>query len=104
RYLALLLLFVALVVFWAFSLQGVTSLNFLARDHVDAPFDFSWFQSANPLYILILARPRSFHPAQVRHRPAAGGAELWRAGVCHRPSAGCRRAHRMVVAGAVLSA
>ncbi|MEO7051157.1 MAG: oligopeptide:H+ symporter [Rhodanobacter sp.] len=55
RYLALLLLFVALVVFWAFSLQGVTSLNFLARDHVDAPFDFSWFQSANPLYILILA-------------------------------------------------
>lgn len=55
RYLALLVLFVALVVFWAFSLQGVTSLNFLARDHVDAPFDFSWFQSANPLYILILA-------------------------------------------------
>ena len=55
RYLALLLLFVALVVFWAFSLQGVTSLNFLARDHVDAPFDFSWFQSANPLYILIFA-------------------------------------------------
>jgi len=55
RYLALLLLFVALVVFWAFSLQGVTSLNFLARDHIDAPFDFSWFQSANPLYILILA-------------------------------------------------
>jgi proton-dependent oligopeptide transporter, POT family len=55
RYLALLLLFVALVVFWAFSLQGVTSLNFLARDHVDAPFDFSWFQSANPLYILVLA-------------------------------------------------
>ena len=55
RYLALLLLFVALVVFWAFSLQGVTSLNFLARDHVDAPFDFSLFQSANPLYILIFA-------------------------------------------------
>lgn len=55
RYLALLLLFVALVVFWALSLQGVTSLNFLARDHVDAPFDFSWFQSANPLYILIFA-------------------------------------------------
>jgi len=55
RYLALLVLFVALVVFWALSLQGVTSLNFLARDHIDAPFDFSWFQSANPLYILILA-------------------------------------------------
>lgn len=55
RYLALLLLFVGLVVFWALSLQGVTSLNFLARDHVDAPWDFSWFQSANPLFILILA-------------------------------------------------
>ncbi|MEO6799178.1 MAG: peptide MFS transporter [Rhodanobacter sp.] len=55
RYLALLLLFVALVVFWAFSLQGVTSLNFLARDHVDAPFNYVVFQSANPLYILIFA-------------------------------------------------
>lgn len=55
RYLALLLLFVGLVVFWALSLQGVTSLNFLARDYVDAPWDFSWFQSANSLYILILA-------------------------------------------------
>lgn len=55
RYLALLLLFVALVVFWALSLQGVTSLNFLARDHVDAPFNYVVFQSANPLYILIFA-------------------------------------------------
>lgn len=55
RYLALLLLFVGLVVFWALSLQGVTSLNFLARSYVDAPWDYSWFQSANSLYILILA-------------------------------------------------
>ncbi len=55
RYLALLMLFVALVVFWAFSLQGVTSLNFLARDYVDAPFHYTAFQSANPLYILLLA-------------------------------------------------
>ncbi|MEO7068359.1 MAG: oligopeptide:H+ symporter, partial [Rhodanobacter sp.] len=55
RYLALLVLFVGLVVFWALSLQGVTSLNFLARDYVNAPWDFSWFQSANPLFILILA-------------------------------------------------
>ncbi len=55
RYLALLLLFVALVVFWSFSLQGVTSLNFLARDHVDAPFNYVVFQSANPLYILLFA-------------------------------------------------
>jgi len=55
RYLALLVLFVGLVVFWALSLQGVTSLNFLARDYVDAPWDFSWFQSANPLFILVFA-------------------------------------------------
>jgi POT family proton-dependent oligopeptide transporter len=57
RYLALLLLFIALVLFWAFSFQGVTSLNFFARDYVDAPFDYTLFQSANPLYILILAVP-----------------------------------------------
>jgi POT family proton-dependent oligopeptide transporter len=55
RYLALLVLFVGLVVFWALSFQGVTSLNFLARDYVDAPWDFSWFQSANPLFILVFA-------------------------------------------------
>jgi POT family proton-dependent oligopeptide transporter len=55
RYLALLVLFVGLVMFWALSFQGVTSLNFLARDYVDAPWDFSWFQSANPLFILVLA-------------------------------------------------
>lgn len=55
RYIALFLLFVALVVFWAFSLQGVTSLNFLARDFVNAPFNYIWFQSANPLYILLFA-------------------------------------------------
>jgi len=57
RYLALLLLFVALVLFWASSLQGVTSLNFFARDYVNAPFDYTLFQSANPLYILIFAVP-----------------------------------------------
>ncbi len=57
RYLALLLLLIALVLFWAFSLQGVTSLNFFARDYVDAPFDYTLFQSANPLYILIFAVP-----------------------------------------------
>ena len=57
RYIALLLLFVALVLFWAFSLQGVTSLNFFARDFVNAPFGFNFtvFQSFNPLYILIFA-------------------------------------------------
>jgi proton-dependent oligopeptide transporter, POT family len=55
RYLALLLLFVGLVMFWAFSFQGVTSLNFFARDFVDTPFNYTLFQSANPLYILIFA-------------------------------------------------
>jgi len=55
RYLAMLLLFVANIVFWALSLQGATSLNFFARDFVAAPFDFSVFQSLNPLYIMILA-------------------------------------------------
>lgn len=55
RYLAMLLLFVANIIFWALSLQGATSLNFFARDHVRAPFDFSVFQSLNPLYILLLA-------------------------------------------------
>jgi POT family proton-dependent oligopeptide transporter len=55
RYLALLLLFVALVLFWALSFQGVTSLNFFARDFVSAPFNYTVFQAANPLYILLFA-------------------------------------------------
>ena len=55
RYLALLVLFVALVGFWTLSFQGVTSLNFFARDYVNAPFNYTLFQSANPLYILIFA-------------------------------------------------
>lgn len=55
RYLAMLLLFIAMVLFWAWSLQGATSLNFYARDYVRAPFDFTLFQSANPLFILIFA-------------------------------------------------
>ena len=54
-YLALLVLFVALVVFWTFSFQGVTSLNFFARDYVNAPFNYTLFQAANPLYILMFA-------------------------------------------------
>jgi POT family proton-dependent oligopeptide transporter len=64
RYIALLLLFVALVVFWALSLLSASALNFFARDHVAALWNgtllgIGWsylsFQSANPLYILILA-------------------------------------------------
>jgi hypothetical protein len=72
-------------------LQGATSLNFFARDHVRAPFDFTLFQAANPLFILVFAPAmaalwpwldrRAKNPldaAQVRHRPAAGRAELRR--------------------------
>ncbi len=55
RYVAMLLLFVANIAFWALSFQGATSLNFFARDFVAAPFDFTVFQSLNPLYIMILA-------------------------------------------------
>jgi POT family proton-dependent oligopeptide transporter len=55
RYIALLVLFIALVLFWTLSFQGVTSLNFFARDYVNSPFDYTLFQSANPLYILIFA-------------------------------------------------
>ncbi|HET8941662.1 MAG TPA: peptide MFS transporter [Rudaea sp.] len=55
RYAAMLLLFAANILFWALSFQGATSLNFFARDYVSAPFDFTLFQSANPLYILIFA-------------------------------------------------
>lgn len=65
RYIALLLLFVALIVFWALSMLSASALNFFARDYV-APLWrgqllglFAWnylsFQSANPLYILVFA-------------------------------------------------
>ena len=64
RYIALLLLFIAMVLFWAMSLLSASALNFFARDHVaplwhgqllGLPWSFTLFQSANPLYILILA-------------------------------------------------
>ena len=55
RYIAMLILFFANMVFWALFEQAGSSLNFLARDYVDAPFHFSLFQSANPVFILILA-------------------------------------------------
>jgi POT family proton-dependent oligopeptide transporter len=35
--------------------QAGSSLNFFARDHVATPFDFTAFQSANPVFILLLA-------------------------------------------------
>jgi POT family proton-dependent oligopeptide transporter len=55
RYIAMLLLFLAKILFWGMFEQAGSSLNFFARDHVDAPFDFTAFQSANPVFILLLA-------------------------------------------------
>ncbi len=72
RYIALLLLFIAMVLFWAMSLLSASALNFFARDYV-APlwhptvlhlfgsalhlpdWNYLMFQSVNPLYILIFA-------------------------------------------------
>jgi POT family proton-dependent oligopeptide transporter len=53
RYIAMLLLFLAKILFWGMFEQAGSSLNFFAKDHVDAPFDFTLFQSFNPLFILL---------------------------------------------------
>ena len=55
RYTAMLLLFLAKILFWGMFEQAGSSLNFFAKDHVDAPFDFTVFQSANPVFIIALA-------------------------------------------------
>ena len=55
KYIAMFILFGANILFWALFEQAGASLNFLAEAHVDAPFHFTLFQSANPLFILILA-------------------------------------------------
>jgi POT family proton-dependent oligopeptide transporter len=55
RYVAMLLLFLAKILFWGMFEQAGSSLNFFARDYVDSPFDFTLFQSANPVFILLLA-------------------------------------------------
>ena len=55
RYIAMLLLFLAKILFWGMFEQAGSSLNFFAKDHVDAPFDFTVFQSANPVFIILLA-------------------------------------------------
>ena len=55
RYIAMLILFMANMLFWALFEQAGSSLNFLARDFVDSPFNFSLFQSFNPLFIIALA-------------------------------------------------
>ena len=55
RYTAMLLLFLAKIVFWGMFEQAGSSLNFFAQDYVDSPFDFTLFQSANPIFIILLA-------------------------------------------------
>jgi POT family proton-dependent oligopeptide transporter len=60
RYIAMLILFVANACFWALFEQAGSSMNFLARDFVDLDaglftIHFAVFQSANPLFILLLA-------------------------------------------------
>ncbi|KRD33992.1 hypothetical protein ASE35_09555 [Lysobacter sp. Root916] len=55
RYTAMLLLFLAKILFWGMFEQAGSSLNFFAKDHVDAPFNFALFQSANSVFIIALA-------------------------------------------------
>jgi POT family proton-dependent oligopeptide transporter len=55
KHVAMFILFAANILFWALFEQAGASLNFMARDFVDAPFNFTLFQSANPLFILLLA-------------------------------------------------
>ncbi len=61
RYIAMLILFAANVLFWAMFEQAGSSLNFMARDFVRMPtvlgytLHFSIFQSVNPVFILLFA-------------------------------------------------
>ena len=55
RYIAMLLLFLAKILFWGMFEQAGSSLNFFAKEFVDAPFDFTLFQSAGPVFIILLA-------------------------------------------------
>ena len=57
RMFALIILLVANTVFWSCFEQAGNSLNFFARDHVNNPSWFlpEWFQSVNPIYIVLLA-------------------------------------------------
>lgn len=63
RYIAMLILFFANILFWSLFEQAGSSLNFLAQDHVKMPETtlFGWqptfeiFQSVNPVFIILLA-------------------------------------------------
>jgi POT family proton-dependent oligopeptide transporter len=61
RYIAMMILFAANILFWALFEQAGSSLNFLARDFVNMPTIFGYevhftaFQSINPIFIILLA-------------------------------------------------
>ncbi|MFO0940929.1 MAG: peptide MFS transporter [Pirellulales bacterium] len=55
RYVAMLILFSANILFWALFEQAGSSLNFLAKEFVTSPFHFSLFQSFNAFFIVTLA-------------------------------------------------
>jgi len=61
RYIAMLILFAANILFWALFEQAGSSLNFLARDFVNMPTVFGYtanftiFQSVNPVFIILFA-------------------------------------------------
>jgi POT family proton-dependent oligopeptide transporter len=61
RYIAMLILFAANILFWALFEQAGSSLNFLAEQHVNMPsffgkeVHFTIFQSVNPIFIILLA-------------------------------------------------
>ncbi|MBC6942644.1 MAG: MFS transporter [Xanthomonadales bacterium] len=55
KYVAMFILFSANILFWSLFEQAGASLNFLAEEYVSAPFHFTLFQSANPMFILLLA-------------------------------------------------
>ncbi len=61
RYIAMLILFAANILFWALFEQAGSSLNFLAEKHVNMPsffgkeVHFTIFQSVNPIFIILLA-------------------------------------------------
>jgi POT family proton-dependent oligopeptide transporter len=62
RYLAMIILFLANMCFWALFEQAGSSLNFFARDYINMPtlplvgqLHFTIFQAVNPVFIILLA-------------------------------------------------
>ena len=104
RVIAMLIIFAFNVLFWMFFEQAGSSFNFLAQNIVDRhmfggwEFPIGWFQSVNPLAIVLLAplvtpglglagraRHRAVDPAQVRPGP-----DLQRAGLRGADVSRCR--------------